>query len=158
MTGPFSSESEAAEISEVNVVPLADVSLVLLIMLLVLSPMMRQHMLQVRQAGAASAPAPVDALTAAPPDLVLLVGLDAQGYALGERRLTSAAELAGALAVELSRRADKKVFLSPAPDVAMELVVRALETIKTSGAESVALVQTQEPKPNGTLPAAATAP
>jgi len=148
-------------ISEVNVVPLADVSLVLLMILLVLSPMMRHRLLPVRAAAPAPAAVPASELLAQePPELVLLVGLDAEGFLLGSRRLASAAELAAALRPELERRRDKKVFLSPAPDVAVDLVVRALETLKACGARSVALVQSQDdvPEIHGTLPAPAPAP
>lgn len=146
-----------SEISEVNVVPLADVSLVLLIILLVLSPLMRQRLLPVRQAGAAPV-APAAELLGEAPDLVLVVGLDAQGFALGARRLATAAELAPVLRQELDRRADKKVFLSPSPEVAVDLVVQALETIKACGARSVALVQSQDEPTHGPLPAPASRP
>lgn len=148
-----------AEIAEVNIVPLADVSLVLLMIVLVLSPMMRHRLLPVRAAAAAPAPAApaAELLGAKAPDLVLVVELDAQGFLLAGRRLAGAAELVPALRGELERRTEKKVFLSPAPDVAVDAVVRALETIQACGARSVALVQSQDEN-HAPIPAPAPAP
>jgi biopolymer transport protein ExbD len=146
VSGPFAPRDEAREISEVNVVPLADVSLVLLIILLVLSPALRESMLQVRSAAASASPAApaVETLPALPPELVLVVGLAADGYFLGAARFAREEELAQALRAQLRQRSDKKVFLAPYGDATVEAVVRALELITASGAQSVALVQTQE--------------
>ena len=148
------------EISEVNVVPLADVSLVLLIILLVLSPMMRQSMLHVRTAADSLKPQPAmpkELFAPQPPELVLIVGLRPNGLFVGSQHFSKPTELADFLRAKLARRADKKVFLEPRPDVPVGLIVRALETIKTSGAESVALVQTQDGD-DGQIRAAAPAP
>lgn len=160
MSSPFARLDQAREISEVNVVPLADVSLVLLIMLLVLSPMMRQSMLHVRAAAESRTPQPAtpERLFAPKlPELVLIVGLRPDGLLVGAQRFSEPAELADFLRAELARRADKKVFLEPHPEVPVGSVVRALETIKASGAESVALVQTQDGA-DGKIRAAAPAP
>ena len=166
MSSPFAAAQEAKEIAEVNVVPLADVSLVLLIILLVLSPMMRQAMLHVHTAADSKKPeimAPEELLAPKPPDLVLVVGLNPDGLVVGDRRFSDPGEFIGYMQGELSRRSDKKVFLSPNPDVPVGLVVHTLETIKTCGAESVALVQTAEgptvpDTDHGQIPAAAPAP
>ena len=145
MSNPFARGDAAREISEVNVVPLADVSLVLLIILLVLSPMMRQSMLRVRAAAESSKPeAAPPAPSLAPAELVLVVGLNPDGLVVGGQRFADPGEFMGYMQRELARRADKKVFLSPHPDVPVGLVVHTLETLKTCGAESVALVQTQD--------------
>jgi biopolymer transport protein ExbD len=163
MSGPFMRAEQAKEISEVNVVPLADVSLVLLIILLVLSPMMRQSMLHVK--AAAQSPKqevvpPEELLLNKPPELVLVVGLTPDGPVVGDQRFSDAGSFIGYMQAELARRSDKKVFLSPGPEIPVGLVVHTLETIKTCGAESVALVQSQEPAPlsDGQVPAAAPAP
>ena len=144
--GPFARGQASREISDVNVVPLADVSLVLLIILLVLSPMLRQNMLHVRAAGRSAQPqSPIpDEILAAPKpaELVLVVGLNPDGLVLGGRRFSGPGEFIGYLTEELQRRPDKKVFLSPHEDVSVGLIVNTLETIKSCGAESVALVQT----------------
>lgn len=163
MSSPFARADAPKEIAEVNVVPLADVSLVLLIILLVLSPMIRQSMLHVRTAGESSKPeiaaTPEELLTPKAPELVLVAAVNPDGYALGQRRFATAVEFVAALRGELAGRTDKKVFLSPHPEVPVGAVVDALETIKTSGAESVALVQTQEAAPaDGQVRPAAPAP
>ena len=77
---------------------------------------------------------------------MLVVGLNPDGLVVGSRQFSGPGELVAYLKEELPRRADKKVFLSPHLDVSVGLVVGALETIKSAGAESVALVQTQEEK------------
>ena len=92
-----------------------------------------------------------------PPELVLIVGLRPNGLFVGSQHFSKPTELADFLRAKLARRADKKVFLEPRPDVPVGLIVRALETIKTSGAESVALVQTQDGD-DGQIRAAAPAP
>lgn len=147
MSSAFFRDEQPEAISEVNVVPLADVSLVLLIILLVLSPMMRQSMLHVRSAGEAArprAPAPDELLAPRPPELVLVVALTPEGFRLAGRAYATGADVAAALREQLAGRADKKVFLMPHPESTVELVVRALETVKGAGADSVALVQVQE--------------
>jgi biopolymer transport protein ExbD len=157
---------EAREISEVNVVPLADVSLVLLIILLVLSPMMRQSMLHVHSAAASAKPeimAPEELLASKSPELVLVVGLNPDGLVVGTQHFSDPGAFIGYMQQELARRADKKVFLSPHPDVPVGLVVHTLETLKTCGAESVALVQSQDEPPaiplsDGPIPTPKTAP
>lgn len=144
MSLPFRRENPGREISEINVVPLADVSLVLLIILLLLSPMMAQHRLLVRTAGPpakAGSPAP-EALLKPPPELVLAVSLSPQGPAVGDRLFSGPGEFMDYMRDELSRRADRKVFLAPHPDAPHGLVVHTIETLKSCGAESVALVQT----------------
>lgn len=156
MSSPFARVDEPKAISEVNVVPLADVSLVLLIILLVLSPMMRQSMLHVRAAAESAKPEvvpPEELLLHKAPELVLVVGLTPDGLVVGRDRFTDPGSFMGRMQEELARRSDKKVFLSPHPEVPVGLVVHTLETIKTCGAESVALVQS-----NGEIPAAAPAP
>jgi biopolymer transport protein ExbD len=148
MAEPFGRDEGFSEISEVNVVPLADVSLVLLIILLLLTPMMAQSMLHVRTAGRDAAPqnsAPRDPSPAR--ELVLLVDLDPGGIAVGEALFASTAELSAFLRLELARRADRKVFLSPHPDVPHGAVVSAIEAIQAAGASAVALVQTADPVP-----------
>jgi biopolymer transport protein ExbD len=160
VSSPFAEEAQAKEIAEVNVVPLADVSLVLLIILLVLSPMMRQAMLHVRTAADSGKPEilpPEELLAPKPPELVLVVGLNPDGLVVGPQRFSDPGSFIGYMQEELARRADKKVFLSPSPEVPVGLVVHTLETLKTCGAESVALVQTQE-QPNGQVQAAAALP
>ena len=161
MSGPFAPRDEAREISEVNVVPLADVSLVLLIILLVISPALRESMLQLRTAASDNRAAPaVETLADSAPELVLVVGLAADGYFLGAARFRGEEELAQALRAQLRQRADKKVFLAPYGDATVEAVVRALELITASGAQSVALVQTsdKEVPPDGAIRAAAPTP
>jgi biopolymer transport protein ExbD len=172
VSSPFAAAEEAREIAEVNVVPLADVSLVLLIILLVLSPMMRQAMLHVRTA--ADSPKrevvpPEELLAPKPTELVLVVGLNPDGLVVGQEHFSDPGAFIGYMQAQLQARVDKKVFLSPHPDVPVGLVVHTLETIKTCGAESVALVQTAEtiatadsihnalqfPSSNGQIPAAA---
>jgi biopolymer transport protein ExbD len=147
MSSPFAKPDEPKEISEVNVVPLADVSLVLLIILLVLSPMLRQNMLPLRAAADSTAPetpSPVELLAPQVPELVLVVSLAQDAFAVGARRFTDSAAFSEHLRGLLNIRGDKKVFLEPRPEVSVGAVVRALETIKACGAESVALVQVQE--------------
>ncbi len=160
---PFQRPDEAKEISEVNVVPLADVSLVLLIILLLLSPMMTQSMVHVKTAAKDSAPpppAPDEAPLSTPPpsEVVLAVALTPAGYSVGDKSFASKDELRSYLADALLHRTDKKVFLSPHPDVTHGDVVAALDLIKQAGADSVALVQTEEPQPDGEVRAAAPAP
>lgn len=153
----FQRPAQAKEISEVNVVPLADVSLVLLIILLVLSPMMTQSMLNVKTAAKDSSEAPPEPPETAPlpPDVVLAVELTPTGYALGDRTYASSDEFRAALAATLAQRTDKKVFLSPAPDVTHGAVVDALQLIARAGADSVALVQTETETDGQVRPAAA---
>ncbi|MEK7382758.1 MAG: biopolymer transporter ExbD [Elusimicrobiota bacterium] len=162
MSDPFRQAAQFQEISEVNVVPLADVSLVLLIILLLLSPMMTQSMLHVKTAArsADSSQAPQPPPQSPPPrELVLAVELTPQGLSVGGMQFPEAARFTAFMKTALSRRADRKVFLSPHPDVAHGRVVDALELIKSCGAESVALVQTmEEPNSDGQIPASATAP
>ena len=160
MSNPFIKPDEPKEISEVNVVPLADVSLVLLIILLVLSPMMAQSMLHVQTAARDSNPLPPElapVLFPRPPELVLVVALGPEGLAIGEQRFAGPGELMGFLKDELSRRADKKVFLAPHLDTPHGLVVNTVETIKGCGAEAVALVQAQDEN-DGQIQPATTAP
>jgi biopolymer transport protein ExbD len=130
-------------ISEVNVVPLADVSLVLLIIILVMSPMIAQSWLHVKTAGEATADE-LPPAAAAPPELVLLVDLGPKGLQVGDRFFRNPMELSAWLKEELPRRLDRKVFLAPHPDVKHGQVIHLLETIKSAGAESVALVETAE--------------
>ncbi|MBI4345478.1 MAG: biopolymer transporter ExbD [Elusimicrobia bacterium] len=150
---PFHKAHELQEISEINVVPLADVSLVLLIILLVLSPMMAQHRLQVQAAAEKSPSASAEAEPETPPqrpvDLVLVVGLGADRFVVGERTFTGNGELAAYLTGALLLRQDRKVFLAPQPDVAHGRVVETIELLKSAGAASVALVQSapEEPAP-----------
>lgn len=145
MSSPFHRPDEPKEISEVNVVPLADVSLVLLIILLLLSPMMTQSMLKVKTASRDSSAPPIQEPIMPPPqEVVLAVAVTPQGFSVGDRTFSSKQELKLFLQDELLRRTDKKVFVTPHPDVAHGDVVDALELVKESGAESVALVQTQE--------------
>lgn len=145
MSSPFHRPDEPKEISEVNVVPLADVSLVLLIILLLLSPMMTQSMLKVKTAGRDSSAPPIqEPITPPPQEVVLAVAVTPQGFSVGDRVFSSKRDLKLFLQDELLRRTDKKVFVTPHPDVAHGDVVDALELVKESGAESVALVQTQE--------------
>jgi biopolymer transport protein TolR len=147
---PFMAHEEAKEIAEVNVVPLADVSLVLLIILLLLSPMMAQSSMKVKSAGSdSSAPAPQpEPLVPQTADLVLVVNLDEKGLTLGGQVYDDPGSFMTALRDALAAHADKKVFLAPGPDVPHGLVVHTLETIKSCGAETVALVQTQETTEN----------
>ncbi len=163
MSHPFLETQDPKEISEVNVVPLADVSLVLLIILLVLSPMMTQSMLHIKTAGSAVKPAtsiPLDQTSKAQ-ELVLAVALGSRGLSVGDKTFSDPGEFMAYLKSELSRRSDKKVFLTPHLDVTHGLVVQTLEMIKACGADSVALVQVQdleEAKPNGEVRATETAP
>ncbi|OGR85240.1 MAG: hypothetical protein A3J74_07640 [Elusimicrobia bacterium RIFCSPHIGHO2_02_FULL_57_9] len=161
MANPFHKADEAKEISEVNIVPLADVALVLLIILLVISPMMTQSMLQVKTAGKSAAhPPPVEENIKPPePELVLVVALGPTGIVVGNHFFSKIEEFIEFMKKELARRQDKKVFLSPGPDVFHGDVVETLEAIKTSGADSVALVQIQtEEQPNAQIQPAQTAP
>jgi biopolymer transport protein ExbD len=147
---PFRRWEEPKEISEVNVVPLADVSLVLLIILLILSPMMTQAMLQIQAAGRGKdepPPAeqpPTEPAAAQPQDLVLVVALGTDVIAVGDKSFKSTAEFMAFMAGELGKRADKKVFLTPHPDVTHGKVVNMIESLKDCGASSVALVQVEE--------------
>lgn len=159
---PFQPPDEPKEISEVNVVPLADVSLCLLIILLLLSPMMTQSMVHVRTAAKDSSapPPPPDEAplkNPPPPELVLAVALTPSGFSVGDKTFSSKDELKTFLADELLKRTDKKVFLSPHPDVTHGDVVAALDVIKQAGAESVALVQTED-EPSGEVRPTAPAP
>ncbi len=133
------------EISEVNIVPLADVSLVLLIILMVISPMMARHALKVKTAAASTGPEE----PAPPPssELVLTVGLHEKGYSLGGRFFEDEAGLMGFLSEELSRREDRKVFVLPDPAVTHGSVLALLERLSAGGAESVALVETDDGVP-----------
>lgn len=161
MSNPFHKAEEAREISEVNIVPLADVSLVLLIILLVLSPMMTQSMLQVKTAGKAANPPtpPVEEPKPPQPELVLVVALGPTGIVVANRFFSKMSDFADFMKAELARRKDKKVFLSPGPDIPHGDVVQTLEAIKTSGAESVALVQIQtEEQTNGPIQPSQAAP
>lgn len=145
MNSPFYRPDEPREISEVNVVPLADVSLVLLIILLVLSPMMTQSMLKVKTAGRDSAAPPLMETPApAAPEMVLAVAVTAAGFSVGDKTFSSKRDLKMFLADELVRRVDKKIFVQPSGEVTHGDVVETLELCKDAGAESVALVQTQE--------------
>lgn len=145
--GPFDHGAEAQEISEVNVVPLADVSLVLLIILLTLSPMMAQNALRIQTAARDAAPPPDEPVAVEPerpPQLVLAVSLTPHGIAVGGRIFSGPGDFVPFMRDELSRRADKKVFVSPHPDVEHGKVVHMLEMLKECGATTAALVQTQE--------------
>lgn len=151
MSSPFHRQEEASPISDVNVVPLADVSLVLLIILLVLSPMAAQSMLRV-QAAAAKAqslqdlpPLPDENVPPKPPDPVLSVGLTPGGYILNGRWMGTDQELKMWLTDIISKREDKKVFLSPELEVWNGRVVSTIELIQGCGASSVALVQIADP-------------
>lgn len=149
MHSPFHQDEAAREISDINVVPLADVSLVLLIILLLLSPMMAQSMLHVKTAGEPEK-APEFVVPQPPPldqELVLVVDLGPRGIAVGKYFFAGPGEFIAFMTGELSRRADRKVFLAPHPDVMHGQVVHMIEMIKSCGAESVALVQTQEENP-----------
>ena len=155
MTSPFSHELDFKEISEVNVVPLADVSLCLLIILMVISPMMTQEMLRVQAAAEAKEDLPVRdpsqiPAPPAPPEMVLVVSLRPNGLAVGDRQFEGLGEVMSFISDALSRRADKKVFVAPHPDVPNGRVVHMLEILKACGASSVALVQSRpeaDPKP-----------
>ena len=148
---PFHTAEEAKEISEVNVVPLADVSLVLLIILLTISPMMTQTLLRIQTAGKDSnAPAetpaqPLAATPEKPPELVLVVGLAAEGITVGDRIFTSPGQFMAFISGELAKRSDRKVFLAPQPEVEHGRVVNMLEMLKDCGASSAALVQSEAP-------------
>ena len=147
MSAPFRRQEDYAAISEINVVPLADVSLVLLIILLLLSPMMTQNMLRVKTAGKAAQAAEPPEAPAGPaePELVLAVSLGPAGLAVGDRLFAGEAEFSAFMKEELAKRSDRKVFLAPHPEILHGLVVETIEIIRACGAESVALVQTQDP-------------
>ncbi|MBI4677037.1 MAG: biopolymer transporter ExbD [Elusimicrobia bacterium] len=150
MAGPWRRDDEADPISDVNVVPLADVSLVLLIILLVLSPMTVESRLHVKTAArsADDAPSPAPALAAEPPqrvkDLVLMVDLGPAGVMVGDTFFADRREFLAYMRLDLSTRADRKVFLAPHPDVPHGMVVETIEQLKACGADAVALVQTRE--------------
>jgi biopolymer transport protein ExbD len=160
MSHPFSESEAQKEISEVNVVPLADVSLVLLIILLVLSPMMTQSMMHVKTAGKAVESATPPPLEETPPqqEVVLAVSLNPDGLAVGDKVFHDPGDFVAFMKAELVRRTDKKVFLTPHPDVAHGVVVHTLELIKSCGAQSVALVQVEEEAPSVEVRPAQTAP
>lgn len=148
MASPFHKEDLPEAISEINVVPLADVTLVLLIILLLLSPMMSQSMLHVKTAAQkkGSAPTRLQNTYALPTqsDLVLVVDMGPKGIAVGAQFFTNHGEFVSFMNEELARREDKKVFLAPHPDVTHGQVIHMLDTLKTCGASSLALVQTKE--------------
>ena len=148
MSSPFRREAEAKEISEVNVVPLADVSLVLLIILMVLSPMMVQSMLMVKTAAQPKALEHEKEPLPPPPekqDMILAVSLRPDGVMVGNKSFTTMASFMSYMSATLNARAtDKKVFLTPHPDITNGKVVNMIELLKSCGAESVALVQTQD--------------
>jgi biopolymer transport protein ExbD len=160
MSHPFAESESSKEISEVNVVPLADVSLVLLIILLVLSPMMTQSMMHVKTAGKAVESATPPPLEENPPqqEMVLAVSLNPDGLVVGGQTFHDPGDFVAYMKAELLRRNDKKVFLSPHPDVTHGLVVHTLELIKSCGAQSVALVQVEEEAPASEVRPAQTAP
>lgn len=144
MASAFHRGEEAKEIADVNVVPLADVSLVLLIILLVLSPMMTQTMLRIQAAGKSrqAPPPPAQPEPDKPPELVLVVTMTPQGVSVGQRAFQGTADFISFMTAELSRRADRKVFVAPHPDVTHGAVVDMLEALRSCGASSAALVQT----------------
>ena len=130
-------------------VPLADVSLVLLIILLTLSPMMAQNALRIQTAArdAAQAPEPPEGglpQSAKSPELVLAVSLTPHGIVVGDQVFAHPEEFTAYMRAELARRTDKKVFVSPHPDVEHGAVVQMLEMLKACGATTAALVQTQD--------------
>ncbi|MBI5208502.1 MAG: biopolymer transporter ExbD [Elusimicrobia bacterium] len=148
MSSAWHRDDEAEPISDVNVVPLADVSLVLLIILLVLSPMTVESRLHIRTAGKPpEAPASSEPQPPLPPEreLVLMVDLGPAGIMVGEVFFTNRREFLAYMAMELSTRTDRKVFLAPHPDIPHGMVMEAIESLKACGAEAVALVQTAEP-------------
>lgn len=149
MSTPFVRFEESREISEVNVVPLADVSLVLLIILLILSPMMTQAVLSLQTAGRRDEANSVSSDATVPQqEMVLVIGLGPDRITVGDRAFPDEQSLLPAMKAELQGRQDKKVFLMPHPDVLHGRVVDLLEALKSCGASSVALVQTQE-EPDG---------
>lgn len=147
MNSPFQRNEESKEISEVNIVPLADVSLVLLIILMVLSPMMSQSMLMVKAAAQAKPiaevePEPLELPKEVEPNLI--VNLRPDAIIVNGQPFRGMAVFVGHMAKTLTRRKDKKVFLSPHGEVSNGRVVHMLELLKQCGAESVALVQTEQ--------------
>ena len=130
---------EEKEATEVNVTPLADVTLVLLIILMLLSPMAMQSMIQV-QAAQAVASRSKQALTEKP----LFVDITKSGFRVNGQDVPTEYQLFRALQRNLSRKSDKTVLISSAPDVVYQNVVRVLDLVRQSGAVSLSLVPRKE--------------
>lgn len=131
----YISSDEATEINEINVTPLADVTLVLLIMLMILSPMALQSMIQV-QAAQAVAVRSQNALREKP----IFVDVTSQGFKINNQIIPTEYELFRFLQKQMSFRRDKTVLISSAADVRYQNVVRVLDLVRQSGAESLSLV------------------
>jgi len=126
---------EEKEVTEVNVTPLADVVLVLLIIIMLLTPMALQSMIQVQAAQAVAARSQ-KAITEKP----LFVDVTTAGFTLNNQPVPTEYELFRALQLNLSRKRDKTVLISSAPDVQYQNVIRVLDLVRQSGAVSLSLV------------------
>jgi biopolymer transport protein ExbD len=132
------------EVSEVNVIPLADVCLVLVIIIMLISPMTLQSMIQVQAAQAVAQRMGKQKV----PEKPLFVDVTPAGFSLNNTALGTEYELYRALQRELSTKIDKTVLITAADNVRYENVVRVLDLIKQSGAQSLSLVPRKKGLPS----------
>jgi len=123
------------ELAEINITPLADVCLTLVIMFMIVSPMAMQALIQV-QASQAIATNIKERVKEKP----IFVDITTDGFTVNNKKFQTEYDLYRVLQSELSRKNDKTVMISSAPDVRYQFVVRVLDIAKQSGAVSLSLV------------------
>jgi biopolymer transport protein TolR len=116
-------------IAEINITPLIDVMLVLLILFMVITP---------------SAPHSLDAAVPKPPmgsvpSVVLLLTVDARGYALNRAPLSSLDEVGARLSEAFLAGAPRTVLVEVVGEPSYGRVVEALDTAQGAGAQRLGL-------------------
>src|SRR5437016_1845813 len=127
-------------LSEVNVIPLADLSLVLLIILMVMSPMISQTLIQITAARAAAAQLQEE-LPTQNPEVPVIVSFAPGVLKLNGVRMRSDLDFVSHLDTIMSRRHDKSVILTAAPNLTHGKVVRLMDVVKHHGAKELVLVK-----------------
>lgn len=129
-------ESDLETLNEVNVIPLADVCLTLVIIIMVISPMVMQSMIQVQASQAVAGKFKGISINEKP----LFVDITNKGTTLNNKSMGTEYDLYRALQLRLAGMKERTVLVSSAQDVRYEQVVRVLDIVKQSGAQSLSLV------------------
>lgn len=129
--------SASSSRAEPNVAPLIDVVLVLLIIMMVVTPMLQKaHQVELAAESRGGQPPPGSTS--------LVLRLDAGGQLLLQGVPTSESGLAAALAVELSRRTDRVMFLDASGVHSYARVMELVDVAARAGVARVGIVPSRE--------------